>query len=62
LQGEANGTCRLRARPESGAAIAEDIGAMLRDRNIPVREVFVERGTLDDVFRKITAPKDFADA
>jgi len=26
----------------------------LRSKNIPVQEMFVERGSLDDVFRKIT--------
>ena len=60
--GEANGARRLRARPANGAAIADAIGEMLRSTNTPVRELFVERGTLDDVFRKITALENFADA
>ena len=60
--GEANGERRLRARPANGAAIADAIGEMLRSTNTPVRELFVERGTLDDVFRKITALENFADA
>ena len=60
--GEANGTRRLRALPANGAAIVEDIGELLRGKNTPVREMYVERGALDDVFRKITAPEDFADA
>ncbi len=60
--GDANGTSRLRAVPAGGAAIAEDIGEMLRGKNTPVREMYVERGALYDVFRKITAPEDFADA
>ncbi len=62
FQGNANGTRRLRALPINGAAIAEDIGEMLRGKNTPVRELYVEHGALDDVFRKITAPENFADA
>ena len=59
---DANGTLRLRARPESGAEVADPIGDMLRAKAIPVHEIFVEHGTLDDVFRKITAPEDRTDA
>ena len=62
FQGNANGTRRLRALPINGAAIAKDIGEMLRGKNTPVREMYVEHGALDDVFRKITAPENFADA
>jgi ABC-2 type transport system ATP-binding protein len=62
IQGEANGTSRLRALPAGGATIAGDIEEMLRGKNTPVHEMFIERGALDDVFRKITAPEDFADA
>jgi len=60
--GETNGVRRLRAQAAGGATIADAVGEMLRATNTPVRELFVERGALDDVFRKITAPEDFADA
>jgi hypothetical protein len=29
---------------------------------LPIEEVYVERGTLDNVFRQITAPKGTANA
>lgn len=54
--------CRIRAMPKNGKSIAKDIREVLRGKNIPVHEMFVERGTLDDVFRKITAPEDFTNA
>ncbi len=54
--------CRIRAIPESGKSIAKDIREVLRSKNILAHEMFVESGTLDDVFRKITAPEDFANA
>jgi hypothetical protein len=31
-----------------------EVGAFLRDRQLAVDEIFVDRGTLDDVFREIT--------
>ena len=59
---EDNETCRLRALPKDGSSIAEDIWKILRSKNTPVREIFIERGALEDVFRQITAPENFADA
>lgn len=50
-----NGHVQLRAMPKAGAAIAADVAAMLSQRSLPVAEMFVERGKLDDVFRKITS-------
>jgi len=35
-----------------------EIAAVLRAQNIPVDELYVERGRLDDVFRKITMPEE----
>jgi ABC-2 type transport system ATP-binding protein len=40
--------------PRNGTAIATDVAALLREKSIPVEEMFVERGKLDDVFRQIT--------
>lgn len=52
--GKANGTVRLRAFPANGEAITADIADLLKKRRIPVEEMIVERGRLDDVFRQIT--------
>jgi ABC-2 type transport system ATP-binding protein len=49
-----NGHIQLRALPKNGAAIASDVAAVLAERSLPVAELYVERGRLDDVFRKIT--------
>jgi len=59
---EDNETCRIRALPKDGNSIVEDIWEVLRRKNTPVREMFVERGALDDVFRQITAPENHANA
>jgi ABC-2 type transport system ATP-binding protein len=62
VQDARNGTSRLRAMPTDGKAIAGNIEKLLRGKNTPVHEMFIERGALDDVFRKITAPEDYANA
>jgi ABC-2 type transport system ATP-binding protein len=49
-----NGHIQLRAMPRNGTPIATDVAALLREKSIPVEEMFVERGKLDDVFRQIT--------
>jgi ABC-2 type transport system ATP-binding protein len=54
----ANGSVQLRAVPRNGAAIASDLAAFIRQKSIEVDELFVERGNLDDVFRKITTSDD----
>jgi ABC-2 type transport system ATP-binding protein len=54
----ANGSVQLRAVPKNGAAIASDLAAFIRQKSIEVDELFVERGNLDDVFRKITTSDD----
>jgi ABC-2 type transport system ATP-binding protein len=53
-----NGSVQLRAVPKNGAAIASDLAAFIRQKSIEVDELFVERGNLDDVFRKITTSDD----
>jgi ABC-2 type transport system ATP-binding protein len=37
---------------------ATEIAAVLRAQNIPVDELYVERGRLDDVFRQITMSEE----
>ncbi|MGE0766790.1 MAG: ABC transporter ATP-binding protein [Hyphomicrobiaceae bacterium] len=50
-----NGRIQLRAMPKNGKSIASDVAAALAERSLPVAELYVERGRLDDVFRKITS-------
>ena len=52
--GRANGQLHLRALPKSGAGIATEVAAAIRQKSIAVDEIYVERGKLDDVFRLIT--------
>ncbi len=49
-----DGGVSLRIRPKNSSLIATDVAAVIRSKKIPVREMFVDRGSLDDVFRKIT--------
>lgn len=49
-----NGHISLRAIPKNGKPIAADVAALLREHSLPVEELFVQRGRLDDVFRQIT--------
>jgi ABC-2 type transport system ATP-binding protein len=52
--GKPNGHLQLRAIPHKKTMSAAEIAALLRAQNIPVDELYVERGRLDDVFRQIT--------
>jgi ABC-2 type transport system ATP-binding protein len=52
---EDGGLIQLRAMPKAGALIAPDVAALLAERGLSVSELYVERGRLDDVFRKITS-------
>lgn len=52
---EAGGLIQLRVLPQAGALIAPDVAALLAERGLSVSELYVERGRLDDVFRKITS-------
>ncbi|MGE0697759.1 MAG: ABC transporter ATP-binding protein [Hyphomicrobiaceae bacterium] len=51
----ANGLVQLRALPKDGAMIATEVATLLSERSLPVAELYVERGRLDEVFRKITS-------
>lgn len=59
-----NGTAAFRARPKAGASIVLPVGDLLRSRNVTPEEMYVERGHMDEVFRKITQgdPQGGADA
>ncbi|HCS68997.1 MAG TPA: ABC transporter ATP-binding protein [Rhodospirillaceae bacterium] len=48
------GTAAFRARPKAGASIVLPVGDLLRSRNVTPEEMYVERGHMDEVFRKIT--------
>ena len=52
----AGGGVQLRVTPKVAARgnIATDVAALLRDQSLPITELFIERGKLDDVFRRIT--------
>jgi ABC-2 type transport system ATP-binding protein len=50
----ADGRVQLRALPKNGAAIGSELASFIREKSIAVDEIFVERGSLDDVFRQIT--------
>jgi ABC-2 type transport system ATP-binding protein len=56
--GNANGHIHLRALPGVGGLEAVDVAALLRAQQIPIDELYVERGRLDDVFRQITTSDD----
>jgi ABC-2 type transport system ATP-binding protein len=51
---DADGTATIAAFAMKGRAIVAEVGAAMRERGIPVRELRVERGHLDEVFRSIT--------
>lgn len=54
--GKPNGHLLLRAIPREKEMAAAEVAALLRAQNIPVDELYVERGRLDEVFRQITMP------
>lgn len=56
--GKANGHIQLRALPREGTLEAARVASMLRAQQIPIDELYVERGRLDDVFRQITTSDD----
>jgi len=55
---KANGHIHLRALPREGALEAARVAAVLRAQSIPIDELYVERGRLDEVFRQITTSDD----
>ena len=45
---------RFRVLPQPGRNVVQPVSEALREVNIDIRELYVERGQLDDVFRQIT--------
>ncbi len=56
--GELNGSVKLRAVPLNGSSIVPNVAALLRETDIPIDEIFVEQGKLDDVFRQLTTSEN----
>lgn len=56
--GKVNGHIHIRALPRTGALETADVAALLRAQQIPIDELYVERGRLDEVFREITTSHD----
>lgn len=55
---DANGaTARLRINAREARPIITEVADFVKSRNIPVSELSVERGRLDDIFRQITSGK-----
>ncbi len=54
---DAEGVAEIIALPEGGRVILETVSARIQGGGIPVTEIHVERGRLDEVFRLITAGK-----
>jgi ABC-2 type transport system ATP-binding protein len=53
--GTADGITKLRISPKRGKPIATDVADLVRSAALPVQEIFVEQGSLDDVFWDMTA-------
>jgi ABC-2 type transport system ATP-binding protein len=49
---------RLQVFPEGEAVIIEQVGRMVRERGWAIEELHVERGKLDEVFRRVTLGED----
>ncbi len=49
---------RLQVFPEGEAVIIERVGRMVRERGWVIEELHVERGKLDEVFRRVTVGED----
>ena len=52
---EEGGLVHLRVIPQPGHQIAARLGELVREQSLPVQELFVEQGSLDDVFWDMTA-------
>ena len=46
---------RVIPKPANRTTLAADVAALLRDQSLAASEIYVERGKLDDVFRRITS-------
>ena len=54
MVGQRDGLAELVAFPENGQIILDQVNHKLRESNIGIEELRVERGRLDEVFRRIT--------
>ncbi len=50
----ADGTVQLRILPKGRASVFSTVTDIVRDKNVTVREIYVERGALDQAFRDLT--------
>jgi len=57
----ANGLTTIRVVPKEGRPIIDAVSALMVERKVELRELHVEKGALDDVFREITMPASEAD-
>jgi len=55
LVGTVDGITKLCAYPKSGRPIATGVADLVRKDSLPIQEMFVEQGSLDDVFWDMTA-------
>ena len=55
IVGTVDGISKLRAYPKNGKALATQVAEVVRNGDISVQEIFVEQGSLDDVFWDMTA-------
>lgn len=53
--GTVDGISKLRVLPKRARSIATDVADLVRSATLPVQEIFVEQGSLDDVFWDMTA-------
>ena len=51
---ESSGVTQLTVLPKDGGSIAVAVSDLVRAKNVDTHELFVDKGTLDDVFRRIT--------
>jgi gliding motility-associated transport system ATP-binding protein len=52
--GTVDGVSKLRISPKRAKSIATDVADLVRSAALPVQEIFVEQGSLDDVFWDMT--------
>ena len=51
---QVHGTACVVALPDDGRVIIDAVSACIREKSVVVDEIHVERGRLDEVFRRIT--------
>ena len=56
-----NGLIGLRILANKGASILVQANRVIREKSLPVEEIYLEKGALDKVFREITTSKTVTD-